>query len=466
MPNSIGTSGLQTAGATELRTFYEEQFREIYGDDIDLSPDTPDGQIIGILVQAAIDLLDLVTQVYNGFDPDNAIGVTLDQRVAINGIQRQAGTHTVTNVTVVTDRALNLPGLDQTTEQPYTVADNAGTQWQLINSQTISGAGTYVYAFQAANPGATLTVPNTITTPVSIIIGITSLNNPTTYSSLGVNEELDAQLKIRRQKSVSLSTQGFLSGLLAALQNIEGVTGAFVYENNSSDTDINGIPGHSIWVIVAGSAEASAIANAIYTKRNAGAGMFGSISYLITQLDGSQFPVFWDTVVAEDLYIKFTVSSLDGITPPNIAAIREGLVTSFAPGVSEKVNVNDLATKVQEIDDNALVTSAGFSTDDGGPFTVTLSPSTLNKQFAVSEPNIIILPIILSPAIVTVGAGTSKQFTPLGGFGTMTYTMFTNASGGSVDSNGLYTAGPTPGVDVVRVTDQLGNTGDATVTVV
>src|SRR5579859_118797 len=102
MPNQITAAGIQIATSAELTTNYQNAFKAIYGPDINLNPNSPDGQLIGILVQSTLDLLDLVVQVHNGFDPDTAIGAVLDERVAINGIQRKAGTFTVTNVTIVT----------------------------------------------------------------------------------------------------------------------------------------------------------------------------------------------------------------------------------------------------------------------------------------------------------------------------------------------------------------------------
>jgi hypothetical protein len=466
MANEVTADGLTTDTQAELVTAFTTAFEAIYGADIDLTQSSPDGQMMMIFIQVILDVLALITTVYNGFDPDNAIGRVLDQRVAINGIQRQAGTYTVTNITVVVSEALTLTGIDDDPVNPYTLQDNAGTQWQLQETQTPVGSGTYVYAFQAAVPGATLTIPNTITIPVTIVLGVTSVNNPTTYSTLGVNEESDAELKIRRARSVSLASQGYLAGLLAALENINGMASAFVYENNSGTTDGDGVPGHSIWVITSGTATDAEIAEAIYAKRNAGCGMFGSEVYVIDQVDGSEFPVYWDEVTSENLYVKFTATSLDGINPPNIAAILTGLVTSFAPGVNEQVNVNELSTLVQAIDPNTLVTLAGFSLSAGGVYTNTLSPSTKAKQFAVSAARIIIIPIILSPVTVTVGATEDQQFTPYGGIAAYTYTIPVNNSGASIDAAGLYTAGATPGTDTVRVTDSLGNTGDATVTVV
>lgn len=466
MPNLIDSTGLQTATKAELVANFTAAMQAIYGADINLDPDSPDGQMMNIFIQSVLDLEDLLTQIYNMFDPDNAIGVTLDERVAINGIQRQAGTFTVTNVTLVISQALSLQGLDQTVTPPYTVSDNSGSQWQLITSVNVPGPGTYVYPFQSATPGANLTVPNTITSPVTIVLGVTSINNPTTYSTLGINEETDAALKIRRQKSVSLSSQGYLSGLLAALENINGLTSVFVYENNTGSTDVNGVPGHSIWVIVSGTAAAADIANAIYTKRNAGCGMFGATTYLITQADSSLFQISWDSVVPQDLFIKFTATSLDGVNAPNLALIRSQLPILYIPGVAEEVNINGLATVVQSIDPNCLVTSAGFSTTSGGVYTNTLTPTSKKFQFVVSSPNIIITPMILSPATATVGVLASKQFQGLGGYGLLTYSMFVNVSGGSINGAGLYTAGAVPGTDVIKVQDTLGNSATSTITVV
>lgn len=388
MPNTLNASGLTTKTYAELVSELTTALQTAYGADISLDSDTPDGQALNIFIQSVLDLLDLLVQVNNNFDPDNATGVVLDQRIALNAIQRQAATNTITNVSIVTSQALNLNGLDDGFPgQPiYTVADNAGNQFQLIVSQTIAAPGTTVAAFQAVTPGAVLTVPNTITTPVTIALGVTSVNNPTTYTSLGLDEESDAAVKVRRQKSTAISSKGYLDGLLAALENINGVTAAFVYENTSSTTDADSIPGHSIWVIVNGGANAD-IAQAIYSKRNAGCGMKGSVTYNITQLDDSLFTVKWDIVVAEVLYIEFDATSINGVDSIDSANIKAKIVTMLTPGVHETLDINELATIVQQIDPNCLVTNAGLSIDNSNFFN-TLTPSAKNKQFSISAINI------------------------------------------------------------------------------
>jgi hypothetical protein len=513
---------------------------------------------MNIFIQSVLDLQDLVTQVNAMFDPDQAIGVVLDQRVAINGIQRQAGTFSVTPITVAVNQSLNLYGLDQMEQPVYTIQDNSGTMWQLQVTQNISAAGSYSYNFQAAVAGAVLTTPNTINIPVTIVLGVTSVNNPTAQSEIGLNEETDAALKVRRQQSVSLASQGYYKGLLAALENIPGVTAAFIYENTGDTTDMDGVPGHSIWVIVAGSPAAVDVATAIYDKRNAGCGMFGSTSYIISQVDGSPFIIYWDEVVEQNLFITFTAGSVDGINLPNINLIRTQLPNIYAPGVFKEVNINQLATLVQTIDSNTLVTNAGFSTGQtqvltlsgvaasgtyvlnyngntsaainwndsaatiqtkvrgisglstatvtgtaiSGPITInlttvasvqgiiyatsnslvtsapaaitfsynwgsanTLSPSSKKFQFGVTSALTVITPLQLLPATSTVLRLASEQFNGYGGYGAIAYTMQANPSGGSINSSGLYTAGSTTGSDIVLITDVLGNTQTATVSV-
>jgi hypothetical protein len=249
--------------------------------------------------------------------------------------------------------------------------------------------------------------------------------------------------------------------------NIPGVTSAFVYENVTGATDVNGVPGHSIWVVVAGTASAAAIAQTIYGKRNSGCGMLGAQSYSITQADGTIFTVFWDIVVAQPLYIQFTASSINGVTAPNLSAILAQLPGIYTPGVNAEVDINSLATLVQSIDPNTLVTNAGFSASPSGPFTQTLSPSTRNRQFTVTQGNITITPVLLLPATANVPRTTTQQFTAVGGSQSgFTYSLTQNQSGGSINSGtGLYTAGSITGVDIVKVVDSAGNSATSTVTV-
>jgi hypothetical protein len=213
----------------------------------------------------------------------------------------------------------------------------------------------------------------------------------------------------------------------------------------------------------------------MYLKRNAGCGTYGSIPVAVTQMDGSQFVVNYDKVVSQPLYITFYASSLTSGAVPNIYLIKQKLPSVFVPGVNQEVNINALATAVQSIDPNTLVTfsgsgtpgTGGFSATAGGTYANTLTPSSANKQFTLDPNNIIILPMILTANNLSVAPTFTSQLTGLGGYGTLTYSFQTNNSGGSVNSSsGLYTAGSTGGVtDVLLVTDSNGNTATLNISV-
>lgn len=157
MPNQITANGLETKTQSELITEFETAFKSIYGTDISLNQDDPDGQMMMIFIQATLDVLDLLQMIFSSFDPDNAFGVTLDQRVAINGIQRQAGTYTVTPITIVVSQALSIYGLNDDEDNPYTIQDNEGNQFVLIETQDFAAPGTYTASFRAKDPGKVLT---------------------------------------------------------------------------------------------------------------------------------------------------------------------------------------------------------------------------------------------------------------------------------------------------------------------
>ncbi len=464
MPNQVTASGLETKTRDELVTQFTTAFETIYGADINLESNSPDGQMMQIFIQSVIDILDLITQVYNGFSPDNAIGIVLDQRVAYNGIQRQAGTFTVTPVTITTTDALqqDLVGLDTDEVNPYTVADNEGNKWFLLETQSGLAAGAHVLNFRAEFPGAVLTTINTITVPVTVILGVSSINNPTTFTSLGVNEETDAELRLRRQRSVSLAGQGFPAAMRAALENVVGVTGAQVYENRTGETDADGVPGHCMWAVVAGSATDANIAAAIYAKRNMGCNMKGEQTFSVDPGSGNApFIAKWDEVEPQDLFIRFFAVSLDGISLPNVAAILNvstGLAISFAPAVAAEVNINALATAVQAADANSLVLGPGFSDLAAGPYSDTLFPTEKNNQFVVANARILILYALFN----TVANLNTLQFSAAGGVPSYTYSVVSGS--GSISVGGLFTAAGA-GTTVVRVTDSNGIKADATITV-
>lgn len=394
MPDSFDSAGLTLKTLTELREELVEGFQGIYGDDINVDQNSPDGQQINIWAQGGVDIREIVQQVNSGFDPDQAAGRILDQRVALNGIKRTGGTFTTTPVDITTDRAVNLVGLDDqsdelepTVSNLYTVKDDAGTQYYLLSSVSIGAAGTQSLEFRAAEIGQVEVQTNTITTPVTVIAGVTVINNPSGASNIGVDEETDANLKIRRRGAVSIPSIANINGLQAALSNLDGVTIAIVRENPNTDpVDSDGTPIHFIWAIVDGGDETE-IAETIAARKTHGAGMRGNEQVDLEYSDGRPLPIFFDRPTSQDLYIRFSLSLPGGVVDTDF--IKTSIVENLFWQVGSDAVGSQITSYVQGINPDYVITGMQVS-DDNATWLEVVSPASISNRFINDQSRITI----------------------------------------------------------------------------
>jgi uncharacterized phage protein gp47/JayE len=397
--NAITPTGIQIDTPAEtLDKFLQGNsafpgMKAIYGDNINVAPNSPDGQFINLGVQFTQDMLEFISSVYASFDPNQAVGRGLDQRCAINGVVRQAGTYTYTNVTVTATQAVTINGLDTAPDAPFTVADAAGNLFYLAETYAFSGAASTALAFRAASLGAVETLVNTITVVRTITLGISAVNNPAVATSTGADEETDYALRIRRARSTALPSRGYFDGLYGALIDLAGVTEVKLLENDTNSTDANGIPSHSIWAIVAGG-DVTDIARAIYVKRNAGCGMKGDVLEYVTQLDGSFFAIFFDRPVSQNLWVRATVHAITGTVDP--AYIKTQLLSRLAYGIGQSASSSAVVGEILAITadavtgvSNVAVSVEGVSTD-GTTWDTLVDPTGVNYQFAIASARVTI----------------------------------------------------------------------------
>lgn len=369
MTDVLDETGLKLSTATELLENLIVDFQAIYGSDINLDQSSPDGQALNIFVQGLTDLRELLSQIYNSFDPDNCSGAVLDARCAINNVFRKGATYTIVPITITTDRTVFLQGLDENFNDVngtgYTVQDNAGNQFLLISSQQLS-AGSNTVLFRAKEIGAVQVSLNTITTPVTVVLGVTSVNNAVAPTQVGENEESDYDLKIRRRQSVSIGSSGYLNGLLATVLQLDGVTDAALYENFTGEVDENGTPAHCMWLVVEGGSSAD-IADAIYRKKSYGCNMRGSITYTITTISNQQFIAKWDEPTILPLYIKFTIHPTYAGVQFDVDAIKNYILGKESFKIGQGADTATATGLAQEAIDanggNGYATNVLISTD-------------------------------------------------------------------------------------------------------
>jgi uncharacterized phage protein gp47/JayE len=391
--NSIGPGGLTIQGFSDIVNELLNGadgypgLLQIYGPGLSLNPNSPDMEMVDIYAQAKLDTLQQLQNIYDSMDPDQATGTVLDQRCAINGVFREQGTYTQQYVSVTTTAALTLPGLDlNPPASAFTVQDGQGNQYVLVTTYSFLSPGTQTLLFQGVNLGPVTSAPNTITVPVTILPNVTAVNNPTGPSTVGVNEETDVALRIRRANSVALPSQGWYQGLYAALLDIDGVTNALVLENRTNATDVNGIPGHSIWCLVTiGASDVATVENeiaeVINIDRNAGCGMKGSVSIPIAQPAGPPVDILFDLATKVPIWFEAQVAPITGNV--DLAYIASQILSTFGSsyGINQAADASSIVAFIKTLYPNCYVTGEGVSLN-GTNWYPLITPAAVNDQFA------------------------------------------------------------------------------------
>lgn len=383
--NYIDENGIHIQTVDEIISELVSGYKNIYGQDINVSSDTPDGQRINIEAQAKADVLDFAVQIYNSFDVDAVSGVAQDRLYKINNIYRKSSEYSYVQVNITASSSVNLQGLDVSEAAAYTISDTNGNQFLLVNSVTVN-AGTTLLEFRAKDAGAVEVTPNTITNMVTIVAGISGVTNPASQYITGTAQESDAEFRIRRNKSTAISGKGFYDNLLGDLLSVPLVTAAEVYEN---DGDIMEIPQESstsaVWCIVEGGLDED-IGQVIYANKTIGCKQVGSVAVNVTRVDGSTFVARFDRPQTQDLYLQLSIKS-KLTTPPDVNYIKSELSSRLEFDIFAAVDSSEITAAVIGIEPNVYVTSSKVSTD-GVTWVDYVEPSSKDRFFVLSENNI------------------------------------------------------------------------------
>lgn len=69
----------------------EQKWTDIFGESLNLAPETPQGQIIAITAESIYDVWEMMEKVFSSYNIDDVDGLLLDERVQLRGIRRIAG---------------------------------------------------------------------------------------------------------------------------------------------------------------------------------------------------------------------------------------------------------------------------------------------------------------------------------------------------------------------------------------
>ena len=195
-------NGLQTKDFNTLLDDIQTNIQNIYapnGEQINFDSASPDGQITNVLAEIGTVCRELLTETYNSMSPSTCSGAVQDVRYQINYLWRKGGTFTIQNIAITTDRTVTLQGLDASyndiNASSYTVSDDAGNLWFLIDTTTLT-AGTTSLPFRAKELGQVIPTIGTITQQNTIVAGVTNVINSVVIQVLVKNKKQTRNLEL------------------------------------------------------------------------------------------------------------------------------------------------------------------------------------------------------------------------------------------------------------------------------
>lgn len=150
----------------ELKVEYEADFKTIFGEEADLDPEGPFGQLIALLAQRDADIWDGAEEIYNSRDPDIAEGLSLDKIAAETGVIRQAAS--ATEVLSVFCYGTDGTIIDAGKSVRQSTGDYTNVDWLLKETITISKSACRYIELKVGTPSDTEVFTITIdSTPYS-----------------------------------------------------------------------------------------------------------------------------------------------------------------------------------------------------------------------------------------------------------------------------------------------------------
>lgn len=301
---SLSSSGITAPSYADILDYLQVQYRTIFGADIYLEADSQDGQFLAILAASINDANNITLAVYNSFSPVNAQGNSLSSNVKLNGIRRLVPTNSTAPVRVTgTAGVAILNGL---------VQDSARNSWALPATVNIPLAGFIDVTATCATAGAVTAITGDISLIITPQLGWISAVN-TGPAVPGAPVESDAALRQRQAVSVAQPGQGPLVTVIGAVAGLAGVTRYIGYENPTNSTDANGLPPHSISMVVEGG-DSTAIATAIANHKTVGALTNGTTTVTVPTQYGASEDISFYIVSRQRISVAIGLRPINGYT--------------------------------------------------------------------------------------------------------------------------------------------------------
>lgn len=319
MAYGLNDQGFQRKRLDEILEEKNQATRGVFGNDINLAPQSPDGQINGLAALSDDQLWQIAEYAYNATDPHKATGPALSSLVKLNYITRQQALATsvtlastgTPGVTIPAGQLVGMAGSNIRVRTRTAFTFGAGGNATVIADVTETGPITL--------PAGTMTI---IDTPVA---GWNTVTNPL-QGLTGRDRETDAELRLRRSRSVGANSQNMIDSLYSLVGDVPGVTFLNVLQNREDVVDPDtGLKPHSFEVIVEGG-DPALIAQAIWRAYPFGIADNGNTTAFATDRQGHLQTIQFTRPVDVPIYVIAVIRKREGYPADGDDLLKQAVV--------------------------------------------------------------------------------------------------------------------------------------------
>lgn len=273
---TVTDTGVSAPDAAEVRQYGIASFKGAFGQDLDTSPYTPQGQLIDTGTAIIHDKNYQLIDVLNQFDPEKNDGIWQEGIGKIYFITRKPGVRTQVPCRITGSVGVTIPAGEAQ------AIDKDGNLYALRDSVTIRSASPVPVTFVAMEDGPIVCPAGSLNHIYKRANGWDTVINETAGIT-GSWPESRLAFERRRYDSVAKNGHGNVSAVWGAIANLDNVVSVYVAENvKNVDQIIRGVlvHGHSMFISVVGGAEQE-IARTVYERKDGGCGYDGNTPIVI-----------------------------------------------------------------------------------------------------------------------------------------------------------------------------------------
>ncbi len=320
----VTENGFVQKPVQEIVSHINSRFLSVFGANFDISPEGPDGQVIGIISEEISKCWQQAEMVFNAYRP---------------GAMQKIGLDNICELTF-TKRLVNWPsrvgvrcaGQAGTLVPAGSIVSDGTTDFETQYDCIIPGTVTAV----ATETGEYYIAADTVNKIITPVTGWESVNNPE-IGQTGVDYESDPALRTRRDRTTAHSGSAFVEAIYAALADLN--LSYLRIRDNDTGAPIGTQPSGTVFVVVEGGTE-DEIARRIYSTKTGGVPTHGTTSVSIYDSKGYPHEVKFSRPEDATIYVAGTFKRRPGSNISSNDAARQlqtammDYINSLNPGDS------------------------------------------------------------------------------------------------------------------------------------